>query len=115
MPSARQDYLLGLITQAAAALRRLRERLRNGHAADEIVRDADEAITQLLGSQRSMLEIVDTKTAAALLGHDERVDAWIDLLRVQSEALRASGNASQASKLEARTEALDNVVAPFRR
>jgi hypothetical protein len=110
MPAARDDYLLRLITQAAAAIRRFRERLRGSANADEIVRDAGAAIGELLGPQRSMLDLLDARSAASLLGKDDRVRYWIDLLRIQAEAHRAAGHDEQAVPLEAKAAALDRVM-----
>ena len=107
MPTAREDYLLRMITQAAAALRRLRERLVGGGSAEDVVRDAGAAIGELLGPQRSTLELLDPKSATMLLGNDERVPHWIALMRLQAEAARQSGADERALRLEQRAGALE--------
>jgi hypothetical protein len=111
LPSAREDYLLRMITQAAAALRRLRERLRGGGSAEEIVRDAGAAIGELLGSQRPMLELLDARSATALLGNDERVVHWIAFLRLQVDAAREGGMVDRALQIERRADALEHAHA----
>ena len=107
MPSAREDYLVRMIAQAAAAIRRLRERLAGGGSADEVVRDAGAAIGELLGPQRPMLDLLDPRSATSLLGNDERVGHWIAFIRLQADAERLSGSESRAMQLERRANALE--------
>lgn len=107
MPGARDDYLLRLIQQVAAAMRRLRERMEGGALPDEIARDAGAAIGELLGPQRALLEMLDSKSAAALVGDPDRLDLWIALIRMQSTAASNAGDDSKASRLLARAEALE--------
>ena len=92
MAGARDDYLLRLIQEAAAALRRLRTRLGGGESAAEVSRDADAAIGTLLGPQRAMLERLDAWSAANLLGDPERVLVWSDLLHLQADIMDANGD-----------------------
>lgn len=90
MPAARDDYIMRMIQQAAEALRRLRSRLGSGDAAEEVIRDADTAIGNLLGPQRAMLDRLDAWSAANLIGDQERLVAWIELLRLKSDAAKDS-------------------------
>lgn len=106
----RQDYLLRLIEQAAVAIRRMRERLGGGGSAEEVVRDAGAAIGELLGPHRSTLDLLDARSASALLGHDDRVVHWAMLLRLQAEAERLRGQEQQAIALETRAEALERAA-----
>lgn len=106
MPAARDDYLLRLITQAGAALRRLREKLVGGGSADEVVRDAGAAIGELLGPQRALLERLDAASAAGIVGNADTVRAWSQLLLLQSEAETLRGNRTDAARLSARARAL---------
>ena len=82
---ARDDFFMRMILQVAATLRRLREKLKDGAPSEEVMRDANAAIGELLGTQRSMLEMLDAKSAAALVGDADKLDLWIALLRFQSE------------------------------
>jgi len=106
MSSQRQDYLLQLLTQAAAALRRLRERLAGGAAAAEIVREAQAAQGELLGRDAAMLRALDPATAARLLGDARRAALWGELLLVEADAARQLGEAARAAALEARARVL---------
>lgn len=106
MSSQRQDYLLRLITQAAAALRRLRERLAGGAAPAEVVREAQEAQGELLGRDAAMLRALDPATAARLLGDARRAALWGELLMVEAAAQRQLGLAARAAALEERAKVL---------
>ena len=106
MPAARDDYLLRMIMQAAAAMRRLREKLMGGESADEVVRDAGAAIGTLLGPQRSLLERLDPASASGIVGNPDTVRAWSSLLLLQSEAEALRGNEAEAARLAARARAL---------
>ena len=106
MPAARDDYLLRLITQAAAAIRRLREKLVGEGSADEVLRDAGAAIGELLGPQRGLLERLDPASAASIAGNADTVRAWSSLLLLQSDAEALRGNKAEASRLLARARAL---------
>jgi hypothetical protein len=112
MPAARDDYLLRLIQQAAAALRHLRTRLGGGESADEVSRDADEAIGTLLGPQRAMLERLDAWSAANLLGDPDRVMVWSDLLALQADLREVSGDSDGSAALRQRADALKSHVRP---
>jgi hypothetical protein len=110
VPSAREDYLLRMIAQAAEALRRVRERLAGGANAGEVVRDAGAAIGELLGTQRSTLDILDARSAVLLVGDRERITLWVSLLRVNAEAERARHNDAVADRLDARADALEQAA-----
>ena len=107
MPGARDDYLLRMIQQVAAILRHLISRVKEGAPSDEIVRDAGAAIGELLGPQRTMLEMLDARSAAALVGDPEKLELWIALLRMQAEASGTGGDTAKAAKLLARAETLN--------
>ena len=120
MPSAREDYLIRLIQQVAAALRGLRERLQRASARAEatspqelgaIGQEARDTIATLLGPQAPLLEHIDATSAVALVGVADRVALWIDLLDVQAAAVRAQGDAARAMKLQERVDALRRATA----
>jgi hypothetical protein len=115
MSSQREDYLIRLLTQAAAALRRLRERLAGGAAAGEIVREAEAAEGELLGRDAVMLRALDPATAAGLLGDPRRAALWGELLLVEATAQRQLGQAERAAALEARAKVLLRAAGPAKR
>ncbi len=106
MPAARDDYIMRMIQQAAAAIRRFRARLGSGDAVEDVKREAGEAIATLLGPQRAMLERLDGWSAANLLGDPERAYLWGELVRLQADLERAAGHDTLADTLDARAAAL---------
>lgn len=107
MPGARDDYLLRLIQQVAAMLRALRERMEGGANPEEVSRDASTAIGELLGPQRSLMEMLDAKSAAALAGDPDKLDLWIALIRLQADAARRLNEGAKVARLAARADALE--------
>ena len=106
MPGARDDHLLRLIQQAAAAVKLFRERLLSGESTDLLSREISVAIGTLLGSQRMLLERLDGWSAATLLGNRERVQLWVELLLLQSEIEHNAGRHENTNILSARAAAL---------
>jgi hypothetical protein len=107
VPSARDDYLLRMISQIAAAVARLRARLSGGATADELIPEIRSAERELLGPRGELLRAVDPATAAQLLGTSEAVRVWVDLLRLEAEVLRANGNVAGAEAIDRRATQLD--------
>lgn len=101
-----RDYLLRMIAIAAAAVARLRERLRGGAQPDEVIQAARAAQGELLGKDATLLRALDPASAAHALGDKDRLAAWAELLRVEAEAARAAGRAAEADALMQRAEQL---------
>lgn len=102
MPVQR-DYILRLLEQAAAALRRLRELLGGATAPPvEIVEEARAAQAALFGNSWPLLQQVDVPTATSLIRDPRQLAIWGDLLRVEAEASRALGDDDRAARLETR-------------
>lgn len=107
MQTERRDYLLRLIQQIGAAASRLRELLTGeAAAAQDVAREADQAIGTLLGggSQAQLLERLDADSAVRLTGDVERVRLWVELLRLQADALTKSGSEEAAQRLRMRAD-----------
>jgi len=110
MLTERRDYLLRLIQQAGAAASRLRELLTGEAApAQDVAREADHAIGALLGggSQAQLLERLDADSAVRLTGDVERVWLWVELLRLQGDALSKSGAEDAAQRLRTRAAEIE--------
>lgn len=101
-----RDYLLRMIAVAAAAVARLREKLVGGGSADEVVREVRQAQGELLGRDGSLLRMLDPRSAVQTLGDDKRLEQWMELMRVEAEALRAAGRDQEAGALEVRLAAM---------
>ena len=116
MTIRQKDYILRLIEQAAAALRRLRERLASSDAdvperataesPQAIALDARRAQHELLGEHAPLLQALDPTSAATMVRDPQRLALWVELLRTEAEALRRAGDASRAAALDTRAAAL---------
>ena len=105
--NTQEDYLLRIIRQAAEVLRQLRRRLLGGETSAETIRqDAAAAIDLLLGSQASVLDILDPHSAVRLAGHPAMVELWCSLLDVEADAAEAGGDPTFAARRRARTRLL---------
>lgn len=113
MSSAREDSLMRLLQQAAAALRRLRERLIGASDAEAVAieREAGAEITALFGPQATLLQAIDLLSAVRLAGGAEKVATWTALLRAQAEARRARGDGAGAERIEERATAIEREAA----
>ena len=102
MPVQR-DYILRLLEQAAAVLRRLRELLAGGGAKPAvIVEEARAAQAELFGDTWAMVQRVDVATVTSLIRDARQLTLYADLLRVEAEANRGLGDAKRAEYLETR-------------
>jgi hypothetical protein len=111
MPVQR-DYILRLLEQAAAVLRRLRELLGAGTAEPAaIVDEARAAQAELFGDTWMLLQRVDVATATALIRDPRQLSIWADLLRVEAEASRSLGDDERAMYLETRAAGITAAAA----
>ena len=112
MPVQR-DYILRLLEQAAAAVRRLRELLGAGTApSEEIVEEARAAQAELFGNSWTLLQQVDVATATSLVRDPRQLSLWADLLRVEAAATRSVGDSERAARLETRAAAIAAAAGP---
>ena len=112
MPVQR-DYILRLLEQAAAVVRRLREMLTGGAAApSEIAEQARAAQAELFGETWALLQRVDVATAIGLIRDARQLALWAELLRVEAEANRQLGDEQRAEDLEARAAKIAGALPP---
>jgi hypothetical protein len=105
--NTQEDYLLRIIRQAGEMLRQLRRRLLGGETSPASIRgDAAVAIDLLLGSQATVLGMLDPASAVQLVGHPAVVELWCALLDVEADAADASGDPAFATRRRARAVAL---------
>jgi hypothetical protein len=107
-----RDYLLRMIAAAAAMVARLRKRLMDGAPPVEVLTELRVAERSLFGNEAGLLRALDPASASHAIGDRERVAAWVDLLRLEAEALRKSGDASGAAAVEQRASALATIIVP---
>ena len=105
MAIVQRDYILRLIEEAAAALRRVLRLTADGEPA-AAVREAQDAARALLGPMANALTAVDPATAAQLMGDPARLGAWAQLLAAEAAARRALDEGATADLVERRALAI---------
>lgn len=102
-----RDYILRLLEQAAAVVRRLRELLGAGTAPPAtIVEEARAAQAALFGDTWMLLQRVDVPTVTGLIRDPRQLSIWAELLRVEADATRSLGDDERATHLESRAAAI---------
>lgn len=108
MSPQRTDYILRIIEQLGAALRRARDLLARGvPGAQQALDEARTAQAELLGDRAAMLQQLDAETAAALVADPRLLRLWVDLMRAETESLRLLGLEAEAESRQARADQLD--------
>ncbi|MBS2028659.1 MAG: hypothetical protein JST54_12205 [Deltaproteobacteria bacterium] len=100
-----RDYVQRMIERLGSFLARLAG-LRQEGELDRALREVDDAIPQLLGIDLGLLESVDARTAAKLLGSKERAEVLARILAEKVELLKAANRHEEAEKLRHRISAL---------
>jgi hypothetical protein len=100
MPT-RDDYLLRMIEQAFAVLRRILRRSTEAEVP-EVLREIDTALHELLGPSAEVLQRLDAATAVPLLADPARAAVWARLLAERASLLRRAGDAAGAHAAERR-------------
>jgi hypothetical protein len=101
-----RDYILKMIAVAAAAVARLRKLLTQGASAEEIAREARGEQDRLLGRDANLLNALDAASAATFMANKEVLKAWVELIHVEADALRAAGRTAEADARESRARGL---------
>ena len=101
-----RDYILRMIAVAAAAVGRLRGLLTGGGNPKDIAREAKTEQDKLLGKDANLLNALDAATAASFLANRDVLRVWVELIRVEADALRAAGETAEADARESRAREL---------
>jgi hypothetical protein len=101
MPVQR-DYILRLLESIAAVIRRLREQLAGGAAPEVIIEESRVAQGELFGQTWAIVQRVDITTVLALIQDARQLSLYAELLQLEAEARRATGDDAGAQALETR-------------
>lgn len=101
MALVQRDYILRLIEAIAAAIARILQRRAAGDFAGAR-REAHVARVELLGAIASVIDTVDSRTAADLIGDPWRLAALARLVLEDAITMRAMGDATVGAALERR-------------
>lgn len=100
-----QDYILRMIRQLAQAIARI-VGLRESGKPEQALQAVQETSDALLGPLAPMLPRLDAKSAAALIGNPEKLEAIVRLLSEEAAIHKAMGNLSLAQSTLNRAAAL---------
>ena len=103
-----RDYILRMIAVAAAAVARLRKLLMGEGSAEQIAREARSEQDKLLGRDANLLNALDAASAATFMANKDVLQVWVELIRVEADALRAAGKTAEADAREARARGLSS-------
>lgn len=107
MPGTHSDYIIRIIEQLGAALRRMKARLAGGTpAAAEVLDEAERCQGELFGPLWPTLRSVDAATAVALVADERRVRLWIEFVHLEAEAARQLGDRARAETMTRRAAEL---------
>lgn len=109
MALVQRDYILRMIQAIAAAVARAMGRKATGDLVGARL-ELHNATVELLGPTASMVGMVDTRTAANLVGDPKRLALWAQLLHEDAAVLRdmqrvAEGDATERRVVELLLEA----------
>ena len=103
--SSQEDFLLRELRKIAAMIARAMGFRATGDlpaARTEI----DDAYATLLGPQSALLRMLDPASAARLIGHPKKLEAFADLTSAEAALAAAAGNLQAENALRARAKAL---------
>ena len=86
---SRSDYVMRLVKQLAEVVARLLK-LRAAGREEDAKQALSDACAELFGIEHRVLNMLDAKSAAALLGDQARVDAYAQLLEAMGDSERAT-------------------------
>ena len=95
MALVQRDYILRMIERIAAVLARAMKRKSDGDLVGAR-QELQQATMELLGPAAAMALLVDSRTAANLVGDAKRIQLWCRLLSEDREVLQAMGRESEA-------------------
>ena len=104
MASVNQDYIIRMIEELGAFLRRVRDLIRLGRVQDALA-EIQAGAQSFVGMDVKLFSLLDARTLVGQLGSPEKASLVAALLTAQAEALESLGEPEQAQS--ARTRALE--------
>ncbi len=104
MASVNQDYIIRMIEELGAFLRRVRDLIRLGRV-QEALGEIQAGAQSFVGMDVKLFSLLDARTLVAQLGSAEKAALVAALLTAQADALESLGEPGQAES--ARTRALE--------
>lgn len=101
MALVQRDHILRLIERIAAAIARAMKRKSDGDLVGAR-QEVQQATMELLGPAAAMAPLVDSRTAANLVGDAHRIRLWAGLLSTDRDLLQAMGRDAEAVNTDRR-------------
>lgn len=101
MALVQRDYIQRLMERIAAAIARAMKRKSDGDPVGAR-QELQQSIMELLGPAAAMAPMVDSRTAANLVGDPHRIRLWTRLLSMDRELLHDMGREAEARNTDRR-------------
>jgi len=99
------DYLIRQVVQLVDAVNAIISGTPADIPEEEIAESIDAAYGQLLGQNRALVDMLDTESAARLVGATFQVRAYVDVLLTDAAYQRHRGETQKCADLAVRAEA----------
>jgi hypothetical protein len=103
--SSQEDFLLGQLQRVAEMIARALG-LRGSGDLPAARTEIDNAYTALLGGQSDLLRMLDTSSAARLIGNPKKIAAFARITAADAALAAAAGNSKAQQHLDARALSL---------
>ncbi|HYR09800.1 MAG TPA: hypothetical protein VEQ60_18645 [Longimicrobium sp.] len=100
--SEKRDYILRMIAQVRRLAEALMGKVRQSEDAAELLAQARESLSGLLGPMSDVVQRLDSASAAQMVNDPDVLGAWAHVVAAEAEAHRAGGDAATAHALTRR-------------
>jgi hypothetical protein len=100
--SEKRDYILRMIAQLRQMVDAVMGKARNGEDTTELLAQARESLSGVLGPMGQVAQRLDSASAAQMVNDPELLSIWAQVIAAESEAHRAGGDAPNADALARR-------------
>ena len=100
--SEKRDYILRMIAQLRRLAEALVGKVARNEDATELVAQARESLTALLGPMADVAQRLDSASAAQMVNDPDVLAAWAHVTAAEAEVHRAAGNAEASEAVTRR-------------
>lgn len=100
--SEKRDYILRMIAQIRQMVEALMGKVRQNEDAAELLAQARESLSALLGPMSDVVQRLDSASAAQMVNDPDILAAWAHVVAAEAEVHRAAGDAPAADALARR-------------
>ncbi|HEX6373347.1 MAG TPA: hypothetical protein VF006_30770 [Longimicrobium sp.] len=100
--SEKRDYILRMIAQIRQMVEAVMGKVRQNESAAELLAQARESLSGLLGPMADVVQRLDSASAAQMVNDPDVLGAWANVVAAEAEVHRAAGDAATAGALSRR-------------